>query len=722
MERLAGVVKSVTFRNNSSGYTVVRVVAEGRPVVAVGILPNLAAGERVELEGEWTEHPKYGRQLQAKACRLCTPDSGEALVRYLASGSFPGVGQKTAEALCREFGSELPTVIEREPHRLLGVARGFGPAKIQLFLGAWRAASDEREVMLFLFGNGVPDTAAKEAWKAYGKGALPLLKANPYILCEERFGLTFAKADIIAGRLGIKGTAAERLEAGLLCTLIEASLEGHLFLPPEILFDKTFDLLGLNPTDDDSFDEMRSALGKMLDRNSLAEFGGGVWLPRLLEAEQGIADFVRRKTAAGERKLPDNAADELAKFEFWQGIKFEERQRESIFLAFRKAFAVLTGGPGTGKTTILRGVMRLAEANGERVVLAAPTGRAAKRMNEICGGEMSSTIHRLLCVDPETGKFGKNAQNPILADVLIVDEFSMVDAELCYALFSAVPKNCRVLLIGDADQLPSIGPGDVLRELLKAPCVPSVRLERIFRQKGENDIAEYAGKLNRGLLPAPLEGRNFHFVPFEGDAEGLSALFATISDSVPRLMQLDKMRDLQILVPMHLGTFGTFELNKKLQALLNPGGVPGKIANVEWRTGDRVMQLKNNYEKNIFNGDIGFVTNVGSHDSSLEIDFDGRVLKFAHEELEDLCLAYAITVHKAQGSEYPAVVIVLDSSHKKMLKRNLVYTAVTRAKGHVWVLSAPGALNEAVRNFRETRRYTLLSEMLSGSEPLVGRS
>lgn len=714
MQRLAGVVKSVTYRNNANGYTVVRLVVEGKVVVAVGAMPNLAAGERVEFEGEWTEHPRFGRQFGAEVCKLCGPDAGEAVVRYLAGGNFPGVGQKTAEALYKKFGGELASVIEHEPHKLIGVARGFGQAKIQVFIGAWKAASDEREAMLFLFENGVPETAAKEVWKAYGKGALPLLKENPYILCEERFGLPFAKADIIARRIGTGDTSEARLEAGLLCTLIEASLEGHLFLPPEYLFEETFHLLGLNPTDDEAFAQMQDALRMMLARNALSEFGDGIWLNRLLDAERGIAEFVRRKLAVSERKLPENAADELAKFELWQGIKFEERQRESIFLAFKRAFAILTGGPGTGKTTILRGIMRIAEANGERVVLAAPTGRAAKRMNEICGGETSSTIHRLLCVDPETGKFGKNEQNPLLADVLIVDEFSMVDTELCHALFLAVPRNCRVLLIGDADQLPSVGPGDVLRELLKAQGVPSVRLERIFRQKGENDIAEYAGKINCGFLPAPLEGKNFHFVPFEGELEGTNALFETIQSEIPRLMQLSKMHDLQVLVPMRLGPFGTVELNKKLQALLNPRGIPGKIGNAEWRTGDRVMQLKNNYEKNIFNGDVGFVTNVGGYDSSLEIDFDGRVLKFTREELDDIALAYAITVHKAQGSEYPAVVIVLDSSHKRMLRRNLIYTAVTRAKGHVWVLSAPGALDYAVRNLRETRRYTLLSQMVEG--------
>lgn len=712
MQRLVGVVRSVTFRNSANGYTVVRLLAEGKVVTAVGTMPNLAAGEKVELEGEWTEHPKFGRQFGAESCRLCGPDAHEAVVRYLSGGSFPGVGQKTAEALYQKFGGELASVIEHEPHKLVGVARGFGQAKIQVFIGAWKTASDERETLLYLYENGVPETAAKEVWRAYGKGALPLLRDNPYILCEERFGLTFAKADIIAQRIGLAGTAEKRLEAGLLCSLIEASLEGHLFLPPEYLFQKTFELLGLDFTDEDAFSQLRDALRMMLARNSLSEFGGGIWLNRLLDAEKGIAEFVRQRLAVKERRLPENAAEELANFERWQGITFEERQRECIFLSLKSSLAVLTGGPGTGKTTILRGVMRLAEANGERVILAAPTGRAAKRMNEICGGEASSTIHRLLCVDPETGKFGRNEQNPLHADLLIVDEFSMVDTELCHALFLAVPKACRVLLIGDADQLPSVGPGDVLRELLKAEGVPSVRLERIFRQKGENDIAEYAGKINQGFLPSPLEGRNFHFVPFGGDAEGVNALYGVIEDEVPRLMQLSKMRDLQILVPMRQGPFGTFELNKKLQTLLNPHGTSRKLGNVEWRIGDRVMQLRNNYEKNVFNGDIGFVVNVG--DDSLEVDFDGRVLKVTREELDDLMLAYAITVHKAQGSEYPAVVIVLDTSHGRMLRRNLIYTAVTRAKGHVWVLSAPGALDRAVRNLRETRRYTLLANMIAG--------
>jgi exodeoxyribonuclease V alpha subunit len=380
-------------------------------------------------------------------------------------------------------------------------------------------------------------------------------------------------------------------------------------------------------------------------------------------------------------------------------------------LAYR--ISIITGGPGTGKTTILKGILHLAQKMDESVFLAAPTGRAAKRMSDLCGIK-ARTIHRMLEMDPVTKKFNKNIENKLPCDLLIVDEFSMVDTWLAAALFEAIHARTRIVLVGDADQLPSVGPGNVLNDLIRCPRIPTTRLQHIFRQAGGNDIADKAAKINQGIVPSPIDGPNFHFIPFEEPEQAKSILADLLATGIRSKIQIDQKTDLQILTPMRKGPLGVFELNTFLQNLVNPGITRHKIMGVAWSDGDRVMQIKNNYDKNVFNGDVGIIFKVAKDAEKVTVFYDDKTVEYEDDEVDQLTLAYASTIHKSQGSEYPAVIVILDSSHYMMLQRNLVYTAITRAKGHVWILSAPGALAQAVRNSRKFRRFTRLAERLQG--------
>ncbi len=709
MEEFKGVVKSIVFRNPQNGYSVLRILIDGKKsmTTATGILPDVNVGDLFKMTGDWVIHPRFGNQFQIAKYETCEMESGETFVRFLASSEFPGNGVKTAEALGKLFGNDLARIIEEEPTRLEGVVRGFTKARVAKFLAAWHLAHDKRQAMFFLYELGIVGNTAKLLWKLYEKSTEIRVRENPYCLCRAPFEVSFLKADSIAKHFGFGLMSRERIEAAVLQVLSEATISGHVFLPAEILIEKTFYLLGFDLQDDDCFEKIQTGLKTLLEGREIVNAEGGIWFSTLYEAEGEIAHFVRERAQKPKVKVSSKTKAELKKLEKEQGFAFEKMQRDGIFTALENRFSVLTGGPGTGKTTILKGVLRLAHFENKTTVLAAPTGRAAKRMKEVCGEE-ASTIHRLLLFDPQTGLFAKNSSFKIDADLLIVDEFSMVDTELCCALFRAIPWNCSVLLVGDADQLPCIGPGNILRELVLCRNIPVIQLHQIFRQKGNNDIAELAGAVNGGRLPSPLDGNNFHFLPYFSAEQGQEMLLQVISEKIPKVMQLDVFQDLQILVPMRKGPLGTQTLNPLLQKFLNPEAAALKMGGSEWRIGDRVMQIKNNYDKNIFNGDVGFVIAFTSKPQTLSVDFDGRTVKYDSDDIQELVQAYAGTVHKSQGSEYPAVILILDASHARMLRRNLLYTAITRAKGHVWILASEGALRTAVLNNKDDTRYTHL--------------
>ncbi len=687
------------------------VEGEKAPVVVTGTFPDLGSGEKLQMEGEWGNHPKYGRQFKCTSFTIAVTES-ENIAEYLSSGLFKGIGPKTAEAIVKVFGDDTADILDNHPEIFRKAKiKGLPAKKVEAFLAAWQLNRHSRETMLFLYGHGIAGSVAKRLWNQYGQETIAKITENPYLLCEEVWGVGFLKADEIAMKVGIPKDSPKRLQSALMYVLQESSFnEGHVYLPKGTLLEKTFRLLRIPMEDDDAVYGLIQQFDYLCERERIRRVDDDCFYPPLFRAEQSIADNILYRlagnalpTAGFERSLMD--------WEHQHKFAFDPIQRKAIEMALAYRISIITGGPGTGKTTILKGILHLAQKMDESVFLAAPTGRAAKRMSDLCGIK-ARTIHRMLEMDPVTKKFNKNIENKLPCDLLIVDEFSMVDTWLAAALFEAIHARTRIVLVGDADQLPSVGPGNVLNDLIRCPRIPTTRLQHIFRQAGGNDIADKAAKINQGIVPSPIDGPNFHFIPFEEPEQAKSILADLLATGIRSKIQIDQKTDLQILTPMRKGPLGVFELNTFLQNLVNPGITRHKIMGVAWSDGDRVMQIKNNYDKNVFNGDIGIIFKVHKGDDKVTVFYDDKTVEYEGDELEQLSLAYASTIHKSQGSEYPAVVVILDSSHYMMLQRNLLYTAITRAKGHVWVLSAPGAFATAVRNNRSVRRFTRLTERL----------
>ena len=687
------------------------VEGEKAPVVVTGTFPDLGSGEKLQMEGEWGNHPKYGRQFKCTSFTVAVSES-ENIAEYLASGLFKGIGPKTAEAIVKVFGDDTADILDNHPDIFRKAKiKGLPAKKVEAFLAAWQENRHSRETLLFLYGHGIAGSIARKLWNQFGVETIARITENPYLLCEEIWGIGFLKADEIAMKVGIAKDSPIRLQAALIYTLQESSFtEGHVYLPKNVLLEKTFRILRIPIEDDDTANALLDQFEDLCSRERIKRVDDDCFYPPLFRAEQEIADnmLVRLQQNA----LPTEGFErDLIDWEREHKFAFDPIQRKAIEMALAYRISIITGGPGTGKTTILKGILHLAQKMDERVFLAAPTGRAAKRMGDLCGIP-ARTIHRMLEVDPMTKKFIRNAENQLPCDLLIVDEFSMVDTWLAASLFAAVPYHARIVLVGDSDQLPSVGPGNVLNDLIRCPKIPTTRLQHIFRQAGGNDIADKAAKINAGIVPSPIEGPNFHFLPFEDPEQAKSILADLLTTGIRSKIQIDQKTDLQILTPMRKGPLGVFELNTFLQNLMNPGVPRHKIMGVQWSAGDRVMHVKNNYDKNVFNGDVGIIYKVAKEDQKVTVFYDDKTVDYEGDELEQLTLAYASTIHKSQGSEYPAVVVILDSSHYMMLQRNLVYTAITRAKGHVWVLSAPGAFATAVRNSRSVRRFTRLTERL----------
>ena len=679
-------------------------------VVVTGTFPALQPGETIAVEGNWGSHPKYGKQFQATSFEFIATDDNDIL-SYLASGLFPGVGEKIAERIVEAFGEATADILDNNPDKFREVKiKGFPARKVELFLARWQEARHSRETMLFLYKHEIVGSVAKRLWNKFGTSTIERITLNPYMLCEEVWGIGFLKADEIAQKVGFPKDSPERFQAALLYTLQEASIgDGHVFLPKNVLLERTFRNLRLMQDDEGAINTLLDEFEKASESGRIKREGDDCYFPPLYNAEQRIAENIKIRLRYNE--LPtEGFENDLADWEREHKFSFDPIQKRAIQMALSRKISIITGGPGTGKTTILKGILHLARQMEECVSLAAPTGRAAKRMGECCG-EKARTIHRLLEIDPISGKFHRDENNKLPCNLLIVDEFSMVDTWLAMSLFEATPLNARIVLVGDADQLPSVGPGNVLNDLLRCPKIPSTRLQHIFRQAGGNDIADKAAKINQGICPSPIEGTNFHFLPYETADEAKSIITRLVTGGIKEKIDVDT-QEMQLLTPMRKGPLGIYELNTFLQDLLNPGKERVKIGSGSWSTGDRVMQTRNNYDKNVFNGDVGIIYKIGKESKKITVFYDDKTVDYEPDEVDELLLAYASTIHTSQGSEYPAVIVVLDSSHSIMLQRNLIYTAITRAKGHVWILSAPGAFYQAVRNNRSTRRYTRLTEKL----------
>ena len=723
---LEGTLERVTFASEETGYTIARLAPSrgGELVTVVGNLAGANPGESLRLTGRWTSHAQYGRQFQIVSYTTVLPATIQGIRKYLGSGLIKGIGPVTAERIVATLGTDALRVIEEEPARLLEVP-GLGKVRQARIVSAWAKQQAIKEVMLFLAEVGVSTSLAVRIYKTYRDEAIRVVREEPYRLAADVWGIGFKTADAIAAKLGIAHDAPARLRAGLVHTLSEATDDGHCSLPEQILLSEATEILGVPE------DPLTAALGELLSEQDLgqasaiAELIEGItqiYLPPFYHAEVALAHRLRRLLAAesGVAGLPlasfrtvdwDRAFDWLST----RGVAaLAPAQVEAVQVALTERVAVLTGGPGTGKSTTTRAVVELARAKGARVLLAAPTGRAARRLGELAGLP-ATTLHRLLELRPG-GQAAYDQDRPLPADLIVVDEVSMLDLLLANALVKAVPPGAHLLLVGDADQLPSVGPGEVLRDLLASGMVPAVCLTQVFRQAAESGVISNAHRINRGEIPITRGMADF-FLFVEEDSERAADLVVdVVAHRLPRRFGLDPLREIQVLSPMHRGAVGVGTLNERLQEALNPArsGLPERrYGGRVYRQSDRILQLRNNHEKRVYNGSAGQVTGIDPERGVLTARMDDEEVEYEFGELDELSHAYAISVHKAQGSEYPAVVIPLLTTHFPLLQRNLLYTAVTRAKKLVVLVGTRRALAIAVRTTGTGKRHTALAWRLN---------
>ncbi len=748
-ETIRGIVERITYHNPENHYTVVRILPAGSTVssrrrgaleenlvTAVGYFPALNVGESLRLFGEWVVHPEYGRQFRADSHELILPTTVQGIERYLGSGMIRGVGPVTASRLVAAFGERTLEIIEHHPERLTEV-EGIGPVRAEVISRSLAEHKDIREIMMFLQSHGVTPGYAARIHRHYGRQTVAVIRENPYRLAEEVFGIGFRTADRIAHSLGIQPTSPYRVRAGIRHLLAEGSTEGHVYLPREALVERAASVLEVEPelveANLDALAADREVVVEHPEPSPWpreADSGAAVYLTHLYRAETVVAE--RLAGLLAERPLfadPVELQSEMRRLAEAAGLELASEQVEAVTLATVSGVVVITGGPGTGKTTAINCLIRLFEGRGLRTLLAAPTGRAARRLAETTGRE-ARTIHRLLeyGYSPETFtlSFGRDADNPLDADAVIVDEASMVDLPLFQHLLLAVRPGTRLVLVGDVDQLPPVGPGNVLRDVIRSGVVPVVRLTEIFRQARESFIVLNAHRVNRGEMPLLNEKTgDFFFLHREGPEVILEEIVNLCARRLPERAGLDPVADVQVLSPMRRTPIGVDNLNLELQRVLNPPrpGLPElPHGGTVYRLGDKVMQIRNNYEKGVFNGDIGQVVEVDLEEGQLAVAFPDaagvREVRYDRGDLDELVLSYAVSVHKSQGSEYPAVVMPVSTHHYVMLQRNLLYTGITRARRLVVLVGSPRALAIAVRNTRIDLRWSRLAARLTAS---VGR-
>jgi len=713
-EILAGLVERVTYQNADNGFCVIRVKARGHRdlVTLVGHAATISAGEWITATGDWVNDRTHGQQFKARFLKTSTPTSSEGIEKYLASGMIRGIGPVYAKKLLRAFGNRVFDVIEAEPDRLQEV-NGIGPVRAGRIRAAWAEQKVVREIMVFLHSHGVGTARAVRIYKTYGADAVQVMSENPYRLARDIRGIGFKTADAIAMKLGVDKTAMIRVRAGISYALTVAMDDGHCGLPTNELVPLAEKLLEIPQ------DLIRTALDLELAEGTVIADQVGeidcIFLASLYRAERAIAERLLT-LAKGELPWASIDADKAIPW-IEQRIKLTlaESQKAAVGLALASKVLVITGGPGVGKTTIVNAVLRILSAKHVRLLLCAPTGRAAKRMNEATGLG-AKTIHRLLEIDPKTGGFRRNNENPLDCDLLVIDETSMVDVLLMHALLKAVPDKAALLVIGDVDQLPSVGPGQVLVDTIASGAVPVVRLIEVFRQAAKSQIIVSAHRINQGVIPdlrKPDGESDFYFVEADDPETAVLRIVELVKTRIPKRFGLDPIRDVQVLCPMNRGGVGARSLNVELQAALNRGG-ECRIERFGWTfsPGDKVMQIENDYDKEVYNGDIGYVKDVAPDEGELTAAFEERLITYGFGELDTLVPAYAATIHKSQGSEYPAVVIPVMTQHYTMLKRNLLYTGVTRGKKLVVLVGQKKAVAIAVRNSSGRRRWSKLAEWL----------
>ena len=713
MDRLRCVVERVTYQNETNGYSVIKCRAKGYAdlITVVGSMPEVHVGSVLTLSGEWTVNPKFGRQFTASGFEETLPATVYGIEKYLGSGLVKGIGPKFAARIVRAFGAETLNVIEEDPDALLRVP-GIGKLRVERIKKSWDEQKEIKNIMLFLQGHDVSTTHATKIYKTYGSDSIRVVKENPYRLADDIWGIGFRTADTIAEKLGVEKETAVRLRSGLLYTLNRLSDEGHCYARRDQLLKTGAELLAVEesvlPAVLDEMVRQDDVKTELIDGEDSAPGETAVYLPPFWFAETGTAKRLKQifSSPPSVKVKPQGLEERIRRV---TGLNYDPAQMDAIRCAAGSKILILTGGPGTGKTTTTLGILTAFRQAGAKILLAAPTGRAAKRLSETTGME-ARTIHRLLEFKPPEG-CQKNEQNPLEGDVLILDECSMIDIMLMYSLLKAVPDSMTLIFVGDVDQLPSVGAGNVLRDLIDAGVFPVVRLTKIFRQAAASRIITNAHRINRGRMPDLSNGKqsDFFFLEEEDPETAAQEIVRLVKERLPRAYGT---RDIQVLTPMQRGAVGAANLNQVLQAALNADAAGLRRGGTDYRLHDKVMQIRNNYDKEVFNGDIGTVCRVNTEDRELTVSFDGREVLYDVTELDELVLAYAATVHKSQGSEYPIVVMPVLMTHYVMLQRNLVYTGVTRAKKLMVMIGSTKALALAVRNVTVTRRNTMLKERL----------
>ncbi len=715
MEKITGTVENIVFQSADSLYIVfrLRLAGEKSTVAVVGNLAAPLLGEEIDVTGDWVEHPRFGRQFKAVSFRRITPSSLAGIERFLGSGAIRGIGPSLAERIVKQFGKQSLEILEHHPERLAEVS-GIGAKRAEMIGASYAEQAELREIILFLEMHGVSGAYAPKLYSHYGAQAIRILEHNPYRLAEEVEGIGFRKADQIAMALGLEKNHPDRLAAGIHFALLQISQAGHCCVPEEALVAETAKLLSVERL------EVSLILSDLVKHQSLCmeDYHGMLLLyPRYLyHAEKRVAEQLLYLRDRARPLLFTNAEDSIGRWQRSGGLLLAEAQRQALAAALEHGVLALTGGPGTGKTTTVRGILAVLEEQGCKILLGAPTGRAAKRLQETTGRD-AVTVHRLLesSGGPEGAPiFLRDEDNPLEADAIILDEVSMMDISLMYYFLRAVPAGCRVVLVGDVDQLPAVGPGSVLKDIIASGAVPVVRLTEVFRQAGESMIVANAHRINSGRQPDLTTSPDFQFLVCD-DAEQTAKLVVELASRELPQSGYDAWRDIQVLAPMHRLACGVENLNKQLQAALNPPhdySVTVAGINQVFRTGDKVMQTRNNYQKAVFNGDIGFITLI--EDGRVTVRYPDADVVYERSDMDELHLAYCMSVHKSQGSEYPVVILPLIAGHHIMLQRNLLYTAVTRAKERVILLGSKAALHTALSNDRTKRRYSLLAQRLRG--------
>lgn len=713
MNLLNAEVTNLVYLNEENGYAVARVTSSQEPglITVCGTLGKLIPGEMLSLKGQWKEHPKYGRQFIVSEFEQLFPASVNGIRRYLGSGMIKGVGPVMAGKMVRKFGKKVLEILEDEPDKLLKI-NGLGPKKLERIKESWSGQREVRNLMLFLQTHQIPTTFAGRIYKKYGSESVARISENPYDLVYDIRGVGFKTADRMALKLGVAPNSPQRLQAAVVYMLFQLSEKGHLFYPADELLQKVSE--ALEDIDHGAIEAAVSSLEqrKKIVVEDLPEQGisRAVYLTLFcrmeVETAQRLSSLTTHPSGLSETKVRTRIAEQEDK----DRITLTFEQKQAVLDACLNKAYIITGGPGTGKTTITRMIVRALTGLGLKVKLAAPTGRAAKRFSQATGVE-AVTIHRLLKYNP-AGGFDHNEEDKLRADAAIIDEASMLDAQLTVQLLRALPVTCRLILVGDVNQLPAVGPGNVLKDILSSETIPRAILTSIFRQARESSIIVNAHRINTGNFPVsssrPPPEADFFWVEQEDTGKIQDLITYMVCERIPRVYGLDPLKDIQVLTPMHKGDVGTQELNRVLRDRLNPG--PDAIVRGfrSFRVGDRVLQIKNNYEKEVFNGDLGWITHFDTEESEMTVDFENRKVKYDPDELDELTLAYAVSVHKSQGSEYPAVIMPVVTQHYMLLQRNLIYTGLTRARQLAIIIGSKKAMGIGIKNLGAQRRFTHL--------------